>query len=45
MGVIVVIERLRALLDPLDSADVECDGMARLGLASKEQARKPKGLS
>lgn len=23
-------ERLRALLDPLDCADVECDGMARL---------------
>jgi len=25
-----MIERLRALLDPLDGADVECDGMARL---------------
>jgi hypothetical protein len=39
MGVIVVIERLRALLDPLDSADVECDGMARLvcTVLSREQ--------
>ncbi len=39
MGVIVVIERLRALLYPLDSADVECDGMAWLvcTVLSREQ--------